>query len=352
MSKKLLPNMYIREYQTKRGVSRTRYYCQFTDKLTGKVRTFPLGSDFKTATMERNRVMALNDARHDFDAEKQRQRDERFSVWAERWLLLTERKKSHRKDVGMVARLMAFFGEIRLADVTPVRVAEYRRSRQSQPSRYGKMPSIAQINREVACLRSLLTLAKDEGVLHDKPTLRMLPEHNRRSRTASDLEYHNLLVTLPPHCADVLVLLWEVGSRITETLGLRWSCIDLDRGSVEFVETKTDRRIVPVSEAALAVLRRRAAHKTEDRVFGFQRDTFSKHFARAKTQLGIHGLWVHDFRRTFVTRKENDGWSYKKIMMMTGHKDLSAFDRYNHPTFDDVQDLMRKSPTVSRPNVS
>ena len=39
-------------------------------------------------------------------------------------------------------------------------------------------------------------------------------------------------------------------------------------------------------------------------------------------------MHFQDLRLTFVTRKVREGWGYKHIMAITGHKTRSIFDRY------------------------
>ena len=62
---------------------------------------------------------------------------------------------------------------------------------------------------------------------------------------------------------------------------------------------------------------------------------------------GLTDLRFHDLRHTFVTRKVREGWDYKRIMAITGHKTFAVFQRYNNPSEDDIKavvlaDLPRK----------
>ena len=49
---------------------------------------------------------------------------------------------------------------------------------------------------------------------------------------------------------------------------------------------------------------------------------------------GLTDLRFHDLRHTFVTRKVREGWDYKRIMAITGHKTFAVFQRYNNPSED------------------
>jgi integrase len=60
-------------------------------------------------------------------------------------------------------------------------------------------------------------------------------------------------------------------------------------------------------------------------------------FNTACQKAKLDGLHFHDLRHTFVTRKVREGWDYKRIMAITGHKTFATFQRYNNPTEEDVK---------------
>jgi len=60
-------------------------------------------------------------------------------------------------------------------------------------------------------------------------------------------------------------------------------------------------------------------------------------FASACQKVGLTDLHFHDLRHTFVTRKVREGWDYKRIMVITGHKTFAVFQRYNNPSEEDLK---------------
>ncbi|HKA89437.1 MAG TPA: tyrosine-type recombinase/integrase [Haliangiales bacterium] len=52
-------------------------------------------------------------------------------------------------------------------------------------------------------------------------------------------------------------------------------------------------------------------------------------FRRACRDAGIHGLWFHDLRRSFVTNARRRGIPESVVMRMSGHRTRAVFDRYN-----------------------
>ncbi len=78
-------HLYKRQYQTTNGDWSTRFYAFFKDKLKGKRRSFPLGSDLKTAKDELKVLEARNIRKEDFDKDmeppKPKEQGITFSMW-------------------------------------------------------------------------------------------------------------------------------------------------------------------------------------------------------------------------------------------------------------------------------
>ena len=68
-------------------------------------------------------------------------------------------------------------------------------------------------------------------------------------------------------------------------------------------------------------------------------------FQTACRKAEIEGLHFHDIRHTFVTRKVREGWDYKRIMAITGHKTFAVFQRYNNPSEEDVKEVVAAPPS-------
>jgi len=60
-------------------------------------------------------------------------------------------------------------------------------------------------------------------------------------------------------------------------------------------------------------------------------------FTAACRKAKLGNLHFRDLRHTFVTRKVREGWDYKRIMTITGHKSFAVFQRYNNPSEDDLK---------------
>ncbi len=77
-----------------------------------------------------------------------------------------------------------------------------------------------------------------------------------------------------------------------------------------------------------------------DRVFLFRGKPISRidrSWETACRNAGIEGLWVHDLRATFATRKIVEGFDRDWVKMITGHKTDHVFRRYNRPSPENLK---------------
>jgi len=154
-----------------------------------------------------------------------------------------------------MSKLIPFFGERLLKEITPVLVKAYREKRLSEPS--GRTPQHltkpATVNREVACFKTIFNMAVDGGKAERNPAekVKLLKENNERDRILSPDEYIRLLAHCPPHIKPIMKLAYYTGMRQGEILNLTWGQVDLKEGFIrlEPEDTKTNEgRLVPLDE--------------------------------------------------------------------------------------------------------
>jgi len=350
---------YASRYVTKSSEARTRYFVRFVDWKKVK-RDFPAGDSYSLAKRYRDKVIGQNQMGHDFD--KLHQPGLTFFPWSERFLQVKAHKKSHDKDVRSSNRLKDFFGNCRLEEITTSKVEEFKQFRLQEKTRRGNLTNPATINRELACLRSMLRLACDDGLLDKIPRIRMLPE-NERDRKCSPEEFDGIYEKLPEHIRLPITFLSQTGMRVSELLGIRWNQVDLKRDLLilEFGMTKGKAaRQIPLSRSMRAVfdqLRKQKVRSMNDAVFTHKgkpitRYEVSEKFRKARNSLGIKDLCVHDLRRTFATSKLDERWDREWIKMITGHKTDYAFRHYNKPSIEQlrkvVEGVSHRSETAER----
>jgi len=346
MKQKLPRNMYAKRYVTKSGQPRTLYYVRFKD-WKGIKRRFPAGDKYEVAKRVRDRFVGQNLEHYDFDGKQQ---GLSLFGWSQRFLQVKAAKKSIDKDRISTQRLKDFFGDCRLEEISSSMIEEFKQSRLNNLTRGDKLTSTATVNREVACLRTMLNLAADDGLLDRIPRMKLLAEHER-DRKCSPEEFHEIYEKLPAHLRLPITFLSETGMRVSELLGIRWKQVDFKRDLLilQFGTTKGKAaRQIPLSHVMRSVLEELKKQKVKsmnDAVFVHKgkpitRYQVSKAFRVARDESEIKDLWVHDFRRTFATGKLDERWDRDWIKMITGHKTDVAFKHYNKPTIDQLRKVV------------
>lgn len=356
MSRYSYPNIYTRKYKTQGGKTRIIFYCQFRD-WKGTRRTFPVGDNFEQAKKLRDQYLIRNREKHDFD--RVETPTLLFPAWVEKWLALTVEKRSHDKDQRSAARLVEYFGNVAPGEITSTKVEAYKRFRREQTSKYGRVFSPGSINRELACLRSILIMIEQDRELRDasgervpRPKIKLFLEKNQRARTVTPDEYLKLKSQLPAPYDAILTIMWELGSRETETCLLQRSCVDIEQELLTFTATKSGEvRTVPMGPVVAAVVRPSLAEAPAEQLFpGATRFKFWHYFKRARKETGILDVTLHDFRRTFRTRKADEGYNPKAVMLIMGSKDVRVFEgHYNQPQLPSLRAVVGGSTADTVP---
>lgn len=350
---KKVPHLYERRYQTAAGEWRSKFYAIFTCKLKGKRRCIPLGSDLDVAKDALKELEADNVKGNGKDFDAERVDGMTLFPWTERFLQVKASKRSLDKDKVSCERLKTFFGDCALDSIVTSKIEAYKQKRLGEAMRNGKQPKPATVNRELACLRSMLILAARDRIIERVPYVELFEEKNQRDRVVGEDEFKALLEVSDSHLKEILVCLWDTGMRKREALKLTWDRVDftndLIRLGIEDTKTK-EARLIPISprlkETLLAIWQREKGGKVAritDRVFLFRGrpiDRFDRSFATACEKAKIEGLWIHDLRASFATRKIGEGFDRDWVKMITGHKTDHVFKRYNRPSIEALKTVV------------
>ena len=121
------------------------------------------------------------------------------------------------------------------------------------------------------------------------------------------------------------------GLRVGEVIAIRWEHVDSEGCRLILPDTKTGRRVQPLSTAALESILSLPA--INEYVFTTGRShvnyaTVRGVFKRVTTRAGVADVRLHDLRRTIMTRAAAAGISAHILRDFLGHKTTAMADRY------------------------
>ena len=226
-------------------------------------------------------------------------------------------------------------------------IARYRDER----TREGLSGSTVRL--ELAALSQVFTVAAKEWgfetLQNPVGAIRRPPPGKGRDRRLYDGELDRILATcLHPELPSLIQLAIETAMRRGELVSLRWDATDLTRAVTVLKDTKNDeRRVVPLSGAALSILRG-MPRRFGGCVFGLNsmqatclfrdavsraRKIYEKECQKAGTEPNpsyLKNLRLHDLRHEAVSRLFERGLTVMEVTSISGHRSLAMARRYTH----------------------
>ncbi len=303
-------------------------------------------------------------------AEKRRKRaatldaflDEQYGAWAEAHL------KTGDETATRVRAIFADFLKKPMPEITPFAVERWR----TQRHRAGITPSTT--NRDLDCLRSVLSKAVQWGALAEHPMrtvtrakvdtlgrLRYLsPAEEQQLRAALDARDQRErdararfntwrrergYTTLPDygtytdHLQPVVLLALNTGLRRGELLARTWGDVDLVSAllTVRGVSAKSGRtRYLPLNSEAIAVLKAWQPSETTaaDWVFpgptGERMRSLKTAWGKVAKAAGLKNFTFHDLRHSFASKLVQMGVDLNTVRELLGHSDIKMTLRYAH----------------------
>ena len=269
--------------------------------------------------------------------------DEDFLPWSR------ANKRSHREDEQRSVTLKAFFGEKHLRDIKPMMIETFKRERLATPTKHHQEDrprprTPASVNRDLACLSKILSMAFDNELIDSNPMrrVRMLKESPSRERFITAEEEKKLFAHLTgrrDHIRSVVTIALNTGMRRGEILGLQWEHVNFLARTIFIARSKTGRtRTIPMNDIVfkeLMTLKQDAGPK--EFVFsnartGVNIDSMKTGWRNACEKAGLVNLRFHDTRHTFATRLRANGVHEWDIRDLLGHASVRMTSVYTHQT--------------------
>jgi integrase len=251
-----------------------------------------------------------------------------------------------------------YFGGWRMANITTADIRKYIEQRQEAGA------ANATINRELAALKRMFSLAIQAGKLLQRPHIPMLQERNARHGFFERRQFEAVRDRLPQALQGIATFAYITGWRTkSEILPLTWAQVDRAAGIVRLEPDTTKNRegrqfpyadlpelkaVIDAQWAALEALKKAGTicpyvfQRSGKKKQGQQLKNFRRVWLTATKAAGCPGRIPHDFRRTAVRNLVRAGVPEKTAMTITGHKTRSVFDRYDIVNEQDQREAVRK----------
>ena len=265
-----------------------------------------------------------------------------FDTAAAKFVRENQHKRSLASDIDRLNGLIPWIGQLTLDRIHMGTLQPWIESRR----RSGRRP--ATINHGLAVVRRIMNLAATEWVdehgltwLTHPPKIRLLPDPASGKRQPYPLTWEEqqcLLRAFPPHLAEMALFAVNTGCRDGEVCRLQWQweqAIPALETSVfvipgRFVKNGDDRLVV-LNKVARSVLEaRRGKHETH--VFSYREKPITRMlnsaWCRARRQVGLPQVRVHDLKHTFAVRLRSAGVAFADLQDLLGHRSRSITLHY------------------------
>ena len=267
---------------------------------------------------------------------------------ADRYLEFIQGQKSIATKKGFIREMKDEFGGLKLNTLSLAAVESWqaRLMNQERPPLKGKKEprpplAVASVNRRLACLKHMLTKARDWDLISKENLDRLrrvkLPkEENRRSRFLSVEECKRLIEVAESHLQPVLVFALNTGCRKSEILELTWNRVDLKHGFIHLAKTKSGSpRDIPINKTLKSCLQGLIRRVDTNLVFynpktGSRWHELKRSFSTACRKAKITDFRFHDLRHTFASQLVMAGIDLTTVSRLLGHASLTMTLRYSH----------------------
>jgi len=264
--------------------------------------------------------------------------------------------------------LVQYFGEMRLADITPEEIEKFKLHRKKtdkewvkrkserirqQASKEGReltkeekteienLPegvSNSAVNNELGVLRHILNKAVEWNMLPKNPFEKfkepIFLEKNFREIFLTEDELNRLFSASPKLLRDIIAIAIYTGLRKSDILSLKWSDIKIEERMFFYTEKKKKKQRVKFMNDDLVEIFKGIERAENEYLFpsknGKRLQDFGKTWRRALRESGITNFRFHDLRHTSESHLAMRGVSLQAGQKHLGHSSPSMTENYTH----------------------
>lgn len=237
-------------------------------------------------------------------------------------------------------------GSLKAVSITKADIAKFHIVLKSTP---------IQANRILQTLSKMFNLAETWGLRpsYSNPVKGIQKfKEEKRERFLTQEEIHRLQEVLDKleknetesiYFLNLIRLLMLTGARLSEIQYAKWEWIDWKSGMLNLPDSKTGKKTIYLSPAAVHVLKH--TPKAEDNPFiivgqikGQALNAPQRPWQRVRKLAGLNDLRIHDLRHTFASICVGQGLSLQMVAKLLGHSDTRMSERYAHLAKTSVQE--------------
>jgi len=254
------------------------------------------------------------------------------------------------KEVIGYRHLIPAFGKLALEDVQGGEIERYKAKKIAE----GLHPKT--INNHLTVLRRCLRSAQEWGNIERLPVIKLLKTPPPETHFLSEEEERVFLGAAQDGSVRLMFLTaLHTGMRMGELIGLDWSAIDFERGTVcvrqsivrgVFGTPKSNRvRFIPLTDTLARLLLER--RKKSGLVFGREDGSplsdsmLKKMIWKVCDDAGMGRLGWHRLRHTFASRLVSRGVHLRAVQQLLGHASIVMTERYVHLAHTVLTDAIR-----------
>ena len=284
----------------------------------------------KTLAKEALRIRKAEIAQDRYQIPKKR-KPPKFARVCNRYLEHAKKaKRSWERDEETLTLARAFFKRKRIDEISSWDVERFKAARVKEVSK-------STVNRELAVIKRLFTLAVDWNLVEKNPVKKvaMYRIEEKVMRVLSQEEERKLIDAAAPHFKPLIIVAINTGMRRGELLNLQWEQVDLQSSTITIKQSKSGKvRHIPINKKAQEALENLLEPHT-GHVFVFRGSPMKAvktAFAGAVRRAGIQHCTQHSTRHTFATRLVLAGVDLATVMQLMGHASISTTMKYAHPS--------------------
>lgn len=163
----------------------------------------------------------------------------------------------------------------------------------------------------------------------EKPSI-----NNSRDRRMSNEEWQRFLRACDQHrngwLRSYVDLAVETTMRRSELVNLTWEAVNFEQRTIYLEDSKTGRRYVPLSSAAIERLKKMRGGSATGRLFDVSPDGATQAIQGACRRAKIPDFRLHDLRHEGTSRLFEKGLTAVEAKSVTGHRTTQMLERYTH----------------------